>query len=100
MRSLVAQWKAEFDLVIIDSPPILPVVDALILAELVDHTILIAKHGATTRPSFNRAFRMLSMHTDPARIAVVLNDVKLESDAYSSYYGQHISNFYGEESNA
>src|SRR5260370_29455475 len=49
MRALLLEATAEYDFVIIDSPPLLDVADTRILASVVDATILVVKGGETPR---------------------------------------------------
>src|SRR5277367_882256 len=42
MHSLMDEWRTEFDFVVLDSPPVLPVVDAQLLEEIADATVLLA----------------------------------------------------------
>lgn len=48
-RELFSQAREMFDIVIIDSPPLLPVADAAILAAEADGAILVARYGKTHR---------------------------------------------------
>jgi receptor protein-tyrosine kinase len=55
MRDLLGTVRAEYDVVIIDAPPILPVADAAILATEVDGVLLLARYGSTTRDQLRQA---------------------------------------------
>ena len=55
MRDLLGEVRAEFDVVLIDAPPILPVADAAILASEVDGVLLLARHGSTSRDLLRQA---------------------------------------------
>lgn len=48
MKDLLAQARADYDIVLIDAPPLLPVADAAILASITDGAILVVRHGVTT----------------------------------------------------
>ncbi|HEV2275811.1 MAG TPA: polysaccharide biosynthesis tyrosine autokinase [Acidobacteriaceae bacterium] len=92
MQSLMEGWRGEFDFIVIDSPPALPVTDSQILAQLADATVLLARVGYTTRPALERAYKLLLMHRkDQARpaIGVLLNFVSTRSAAYYGYYGYY-----------
>jgi len=97
MKLLTDELRQQFDLVIIDAPPVLPVVDALLLSELADTVLLVAKHGATDRGSLARAFQLLSSRSKPDSVAVVLNGVATDSDIYRSYFGTSTAHYYQEE---
>ena len=96
MRQLVSDMKAQFDVILIDSPPVLPVVDALLLSELSDSTLLVARHGVTVKESLHRSFRMLARHVSHSNIGIVLNDVQMKSETYESYFGRNSSHYYRE----
>lgn len=99
MGKLIAELRTQFDLILIDTPPVLPVVDALILSELADSTLLVARHGVTPQASLKRAFQILATRTPRSSIGIVLNGVTMSSDAYHSYYGQKTSHYYMENLN-
>jgi succinoglycan biosynthesis transport protein ExoP len=92
MRQLLASWRSEFDHIIIDSPPVLAVTDAVILATMADSVIVVARSGVTGYQSLCRARDILrKVH---ARIAgVVVNDLGLNSAGYADYYGNYGSHY-------
>jgi succinoglycan biosynthesis transport protein ExoP len=49
LAEIVTQLRAEFDLVLIDTPPVLPFADARIFGKLADAVILVVRAGQTTR---------------------------------------------------
>ena len=85
MHELVQGWRGMYDVVIIDSPPLLAVADSQILARESDLTILVARHGLSTRKSLERAYRKLV--ADEEKVSVVLNGVSRDSVSYGEYYG-------------
>lgn len=85
MHELVKGWRGMYDVVIIDSPPLLAVADSQILARESDLTILVARHGLSTRKSLERAYRKLV--ADEEKVSVVLNGVSRDSVSYGEYYG-------------
>jgi polysaccharide biosynthesis transport protein len=97
MHTLVEEWRTEFDFIVLDSPPVLPVTDAQLLEEMADATILLARVGVTTRGALERAYKLLLMHrkdqTRPA-IGVLLNFVARRSSAHYGYYGNYGSKKY------
>jgi len=79
--------QAEYDIVLIDAPPVLPVTDALVLSGRVDATLLVAVAGATTRKEAARAVELLRQ-VDAPLVGAVLNGVDTEGSygyAYQSY---------------
>ncbi|MGQ2913369.1 polysaccharide biosynthesis tyrosine autokinase [Aeromicrobium sp.] len=55
MRDLIARVRKDYDAVIIDAPPMLPVADASILLTEVDGALLLVRHGSTTREQLRLA---------------------------------------------
>ncbi len=55
MRDLLTMVRKEFDTVIIDAPPMLPVADASILMTEIDGALLLVRHGSTTREQLRLA---------------------------------------------
>lgn len=88
MRDLVAKWRTEYDFIFIDSPPLLPVTDAVVLSQIADATLLVVRHGVTEKQAVQRSFRALSrqMPSD-AILGVVLNAVSKDSAESYGYYG-------------
>lgn len=97
MTLLVGELRQQFELVLIDSPPVLPVVDAAILSEMADSTVLVARQGVTAEASLSRAYQILSVKSKPDSIAVVLNGVDTSSELYQSYFGKATAHYYQEE---
>lgn len=84
---VLTMLQAEFDIVLIDSPPVLPVTDALVLSGRVDATLLVAVAGATTRKEAGRAVELLRQ-VDAPLLGAVLNGVDTEGSygyAYQYY---------------
>jgi len=88
-RVLLERISREFAFVILDSPPIVPIADGHVLANLADYVLLIARARQTPRELFKLAVESL----DSANvIGVALNDVDLKHSRYSSaysYYQEH-----------
>lgn len=77
------------DIVLIDSPPVLPVSDALILSDLVDGVIVVATAGKTGRRDLNHAVEALRQ-VDAPLIGAVLNQADAGAQyGYSSHYGTY-----------
>jgi len=76
MRDLIAELRGEFDYIVMDTSPLLPVVDALALATVADKILLIVEWGQTSRASISEAFKVL--RPEAHRVAgIVLNKVDL-----------------------
>lgn len=82
-KDLLFSIKKEYDYIIIDTPPILPVTDALVLGKIVDKTILIVNSKTTSSDIVIEGKERLDNLSIPI-FGVVLNQVK--ADKISSYY--------------
>lgn len=60
MVKLLAQVRDEYDLVLVDAPPLLPVTDAAVLATETDGAIVVVRHGATTTDQYASALDRLA----------------------------------------
>jgi non-specific protein-tyrosine kinase len=87
MRQVLDRLTAEYDMVIIDAPPLLPVTDAATLAAVCDGTLLVARYGKTRQEHIERGTELLSSIS--ARIVgTVLNFVPSKASRYDGYgYG-------------
>ena len=87
MRSSIEAWREQFDFIILDAPPVLPVTDSLILSSLVDYTLLVARFNVTERQSLERSYSLLEMEARPDQeIGVVMNAVKRIHKSYAGHY--------------
>ncbi len=77
--------RDEFDLVLIDSPPVLPVTDAMVLSSYADGTLLVVAAGQTRRADLQRASEKFSQAKVPL-LGIVLNEVTRQN-AYGGQYG-------------
>ncbi len=88
LPELVAEWKAAYDLVLLDSPPVLPVHDAVLLAQHSDAILLLARHGCTSHTSLLRGVEQIKEQVGSAvPIGVILNQVAAGSGEFRRYYG-------------
>jgi len=87
MRDLIAALREEFDYIIMDTAPLLPVVDALVLSTIADRVLVIVEWCQTPRASITEAFKIL--RPEAHRIAgVVLNKVRIDQlPKYGYGYG-------------
>jgi capsular exopolysaccharide synthesis family protein len=87
MRDALGTWRKNFDFVVIDGSPLLPVTDSLLLSALADFTLLMARHNVTEREALDRSYRLLKSETGRHKIGLVLNAVKRTAGSYQQYYG-------------
>jgi succinoglycan biosynthesis transport protein ExoP len=85
MRVLLQELAKSFDLVILDTPPVLATADAGILASLADGVLLVIRAGHTDRIAAQRAHQQL-VHVGARIVGTVLNDPDGEVSQYGDYY--------------
>jgi capsular exopolysaccharide synthesis family protein len=85
MSELIADVKSRFDLVLIDSPPILGVSDASVLASEVDLTMIVIQHRKLPRSMLLRVKQAVE-NVGGNLLGVVLNNVDVRSDSQYQYY--------------
>lgn len=78
--------SAEADLVLLDSPPIAAVTDAVVLASRVDGVLLVVSSGKTRR-DLARAAKAQLDKVNARILGVVLNNVRLDKSLYRYYSG-------------
>ncbi len=86
LATLIEELQTMVDLVIFDSPPLLPVADSTFLAHMCDATILVALAGSTRSAALQRAGELLE-HSGCSLAGVVLNRVAKSDSGYG--YGYH-----------
>src|ERR687891_355331 len=94
MAEFLRNVAAEYDIVLIDTPPVLPVTDSAIVAVQADGVLLVYQAGKVGRLVLKRA----KAHLESTRAkvwGVVLNDVQTEVSGYN--YTHYYTHYYGEE---
>jgi len=81
---LISQMRQVYDLVIIDSPPVLPVPDALILGRWADGAVLAARYDVSRFPQVERARRQLDNAGIPV-LGTVINGMRNADTYYGRY---------------
>ncbi len=89
MQGMLADLYEEFDIILMDTPPVLAAIDTKILSTLVDGVLFVVKAGKTTDKVFMRAVADLNK-TRAKILGAILNeaDVKHEDYYYTGYYRQ------------
>lgn len=93
MQAMIEELSQNFDVIIFDAPPCLIVADALILARLVDFSIIVTAQNATKMDNLKRA--KAAIENVGGKVAgVVLNKVQISAKSYenSYYYGEKLTN--------
>ena len=94
MKSLITELKARYDFVFFDSPPIMGVSDASILASEVDMTIQVIQYRRYPQPMNIRAKQLIEK-VGGNLMGIVLNNINMAQDEsyyyYSGYYHEYYS---------
>jgi len=92
MSDMIAELKTRYDIVFFDSPPMLGVSDASVLASEVDQTIIVVQHRRFPRAMLTRVKQAI-LGVGGNVLGVVLNNVDLKHDQnyyyYTNYYGYY-----------
>jgi tyrosine-protein kinase Etk/Wzc len=88
MKRFLEKVSIEYDLVILDTPPVLAVTDASVLSEHVGITILVTREGVTTLGDLNETVKRLARNGTKVT-GVVFNAVRSRPGKYGSTYGTY-----------
>ncbi|MDX2149537.1 MAG: polysaccharide biosynthesis tyrosine autokinase [Bryobacteraceae bacterium] len=91
MADLLAHMRHAFDMVLIDSPPLLAFADTRVLARYSDGVVLVVRAGRTTRDSVEMARKQLAAD-GTVLLGTILNDWRPDRDP-SSYYYYHSASY-------
>jgi tyrosine-protein kinase Etk/Wzc len=83
--SLLEQVSPQYDLVLIDPPPLLAVADALIIGAHAGAVFIVARSGVTTEGQINESIKRLN-HAGISPQGVLFNDMALRLGAYGGQY--------------
>ena len=85
--------KIEYDYVIIDSPPVQPVSDTLILTQSSDYNLFVIRSEETRTASFMSSIK--KVQNVGAKInGIIINDLDTSKDSYYSYYYSYTPDYY------
>jgi capsular exopolysaccharide synthesis family protein len=90
MADLVARLRSEFDIIILDTPPLRPVTDGVIAALLCDGAIVVVRDGRTSRAQLGYALQALRAVDVPV-LGAVRNMVPLRRSGRSAYGAYHLA---------
>ncbi len=88
MKQIKKEMEEQFDLIIFDTPPILPVTDALLLASKVDGTVFVVPKGEVTKEDLFKSQELLKM-AEANIIGAVFNRVEESNGVY--YYEEEVT---------
>ncbi len=85
MRQVIDSLRNDYEYIVIDTPPVLPVTDAVVAAASSDAVVVVLRSGSTEEVAALRAFEQLDKVK--ARVAgVVLNGLSARLDQHYAYY--------------
>jgi len=88
MEKLLAELRDDFDIVILDAPPLLPVTDAALLAAQADGALVVVRHGKTTRDQLRHAIeRIEAVDAKPIGVVINLAPARRTGKSYGYGYG-------------
>lgn len=85
MKQLLEEAAQKFDIVIIDSPPLLPVTDSAILTRITGGALVVVGSGTVTRPQLRGALDSIE-DVDGKVLGLVLNKLHVEDAGYYRYH--------------
>ncbi|MDX6364954.1 MAG: tyrosine-protein kinase, partial [Nocardioidaceae bacterium] len=87
METVLAKARADYDIVLVDAPPLLPVTDGALLAAQANGAILVVRRGKTTKDQLSEAYQRL-VSVDARVLGSVLNMTpERGADSYGYGYG-------------
>jgi len=93
MKDMVAELKQRYDFVFFDSPPIMGVSDAAILASEIDMVIQVIQYRRYPQPMNIRAKQMIEK-VGGTLIGIVLNNINMSQDESYYYYSGYYHGYY------
>jgi len=85
--------KMQYDYLIIDSPPVQPVSDTLILSQGVDYNLFVIRADFSRNATFLSSMKKMQ-NVNVSIDGVILNDLDTSKDSYYSYYYNYSPNYY------
>lgn len=93
MKNLITELKRRYDFVFFDSPPIMGVSDASVLASEVDMTLQVIQYRRYPQPMTIRAKQMIQK-VGGTLIGIVLNNINVSQDESYYYYSGYYHDYY------
>ena len=85
--------KMEYDYVIIDSPPVQPVSDTLILSQAADYNLFVIRSDETRTVTFMSSIKKIQ-NVGSKINGIIVNDLDTSKDSYYSYYYNYSPSYY------
>jgi Mrp family chromosome partitioning ATPase len=87
VAELFTQLRRQFEWILVDSPPLASVTDALLLARYADLAVMVVQHNKVDKKVVKRCVVALRKAT-PNLLGAILNAVDLKARSYQYYYYQ------------
>jgi len=87
MKELMETWRKQFDFILLDSPPLLPVTDSMVMNQFTDFHLLVVRFANTPKAAFRRSYNAVSQQAAPGTLGIVVNAFRQNSQEYQHYYG-------------
>lgn len=87
MKEFLKEAKEQYDIILLDTPPVLAVTDAQVLANQCDGTILVVSSGKAEIDAVKKSKELLES-ANANLLGVVLNNKKTQNTHYYYYYGK------------
>jgi protein-tyrosine kinase len=97
MERMLDDVSTRYDIVVIDTPPLLAASDASIMSRISDGAVLVVRAGRTEIQAVRAATEQMQKVGAPI-LGLVLNDPDAEVAKYAHYYGYYYNNYYRYES--
>ncbi len=94
MKDLIEELRSQFDYIIIDTPPVLVISDALALVDRVDGVVFVCRHEASYMSDVSRSLATLQFAKANV-LGVVVNDYNMSSGKYRNGYKHYYYTSYG-----
>jgi succinoglycan biosynthesis transport protein ExoP len=99
LKAVVANFKKSFDYIVIDTPPVEPVIDAVVVAQIADKIVFVVRWGVTARELVQRGIQRLAGHKKVAGVVFNLVNEGI-AKKYAKYgrggYSGNYENYYTE----
>ena len=97
MKMLISRLRETFDYVVLDTPPVGPVVDPVIVANLADKTIFVVQWASTPRELVETSIQQVSTHKRVAGVVFnFVNQDRAKKYGGEYYYGKSYEKYYSE----
>jgi polysaccharide biosynthesis transport protein len=96
IEKILQAAREQFDLVLVDNAPVLPVADPVQVASHCDGTIGVLRSGQTSRKALRRFVQILARNRIHL-LGMVIQAVDMSASEYRSVYGYNVQKYYGEK---